>query len=345
MDEQITPLQKGFDALHEHVIITDEKGVILYANKAVEQATGYPLQEILGKKPGELWGGKMPKTFYEKMWHVIKDEKKPFVEEVKNVRKDGTEYWQELHITPIVNMEGNVQYFIGIEPDITERKKREEFREEFFSIAKHQITSPLTKNNIILDLLLSQEGMEKHKEYIQQLYKDNVGIMTLINDLVFLSRMENQSLSKENVDLAEIIDETYTRVRESNAGIACTFIKEGTAFTINTNATLARQVFTNIISNAAEYSNANAGKISLVLKDTGSEFTFSCEDNGIGIPADEQVKIFQKFYRASNASIAKSEGTGLGLYIVKTICDQLGWKFSFTSAVDKGTTFYITIPK
>ena len=348
MDQQTPPsqtLQKGFDELQEHVVITDTHGTIVYANKAVEQTTGYPLSEVIGKNPGQLWGGKMPKEFYENMWHVLKDEKQPFVGEVKNVRKDGTEYWQELHVTPVLNEKGDVQYYIGIEPVITERKKKEQFRDEFFSIARHQIMNPLTKNNIILDLLLSESWTGKNKEYIQQLYKDNLSIMTLINDLVFLDRMENHSHIREDINISDIIDETYGRAKASNPTIVMTYTKEGSDFTINSNETLVRQVINNIVTNSVEYTASEAGTINIILKDTGNEFAFSCADNGVGIPEDEHEKIFQKFYRASNASTMKNDGSGLGLYIVKKITDELGWKISFTSTPGKGTTFFVTIPK
>ncbi|MBI4250108.1 PAS domain S-box protein [Candidatus Uhrbacteria bacterium] len=97
-----------FDAIDEHIVLTDANANIIYANKAVEKRTGYPITEIIGKNPGDLWGGNMPNKFYEKMWHRIKEEKISFVGEVKNRRKDGTEYWQELRIYPILDTSGEV---------------------------------------------------------------------------------------------------------------------------------------------------------------------------------------------------------------------------------------------
>src|SRR5437879_3875381 len=94
--KKIQPLKAGFDYLADHVIITDADGSILYANNAVEKNTGFSKEEVLGKNPGDLWGGHMPKEMYEKMWKTIKIEKQPFVAEVQNKRKDGTQYWQEL---------------------------------------------------------------------------------------------------------------------------------------------------------------------------------------------------------------------------------------------------------
>ena len=109
-------LTKGFDYVQDHVIVTDPRANILYANKAVKKVTGFSPEEIIGKNPGDLWGGNMPEEFYQKMWHTIKVNKKPFVGKVKNKTKDGAWYWQELRISPILDENGEVKYFIGIEP-------------------------------------------------------------------------------------------------------------------------------------------------------------------------------------------------------------------------------------
>lgn len=119
-----------FDLIYDQVIITDKDGYILYANKGVERTTGFTKEEVLGKRPSDLWGGQMSKEFYENMWYTIKVEKKPFVGEVQGVRKDGTPYWQELHITPILNLDRVIIFFIGIEPDITVQKKEEFAQQE-----------------------------------------------------------------------------------------------------------------------------------------------------------------------------------------------------------------------
>ena len=119
--KEIESLKKGFDFVADHVVITDVDGNIVYANKAVERNTGFSISETLGKNPGDLWGGTMPPDFYKRMWHTIKEQKKPFVGEVQNRTKDGKEYWQELHISPVLDNSNNINFFIGIEPNITDQ--------------------------------------------------------------------------------------------------------------------------------------------------------------------------------------------------------------------------------
>lgn len=125
LQDQIKPLPIAFDLISDHVIITDPNGNIIYANKGVEQETGYPITEIIGKNPGDLWGGHMSPNFYKYLWHQIKELKQPFHGEVQNIKKNGIPIWQEIRIYPVLDASGNIEIFIGIEPDITTRKLNE----------------------------------------------------------------------------------------------------------------------------------------------------------------------------------------------------------------------------
>ena len=128
---EIRSLMEAFEFVGDHVVITDVNGNILYANKAVEDVTGFSHDEIIGKTPGDLWGGLMGKEFYEDMWHRIKTKKSAFRGEVQNRTKDGMLYWQQLRIFPIFGDDGEVRFFIGIEPDITIRKVLEEHQRQY----------------------------------------------------------------------------------------------------------------------------------------------------------------------------------------------------------------------
>lgn len=122
LQSKVRHLSEAFDLISDHIIITDREGVIIYANKGAEMKTGFSTEEMIGKRPGDLWGGQMEESFYVNMWIEIKEKKVPFFGEVKNKRKDGTFYWQETRIYPVLGDDGEIEFFIGIEPDITTRK-------------------------------------------------------------------------------------------------------------------------------------------------------------------------------------------------------------------------------
>jgi PAS domain S-box-containing protein len=109
----------GFDLLPLHVAITDVDGHILYANKAAEKNTGYVLDEMLGKNPGDLWGGNMDIKVFQEMWTTIKEKKECYFGKIKNKRKSGQVVWQRLYVCPVLNPKNEVLFFVGVEPDIT----------------------------------------------------------------------------------------------------------------------------------------------------------------------------------------------------------------------------------
>ncbi len=108
-------LNRILEGMIEQVIITSKDGVILFINKAVERATGYKLHEAIGKKPSQLWGGNMPKEFYDNMWKQILDDKKPIKMLMTNRSKAGGLYEVELLVSPILDTDGAIMFFVGIE--------------------------------------------------------------------------------------------------------------------------------------------------------------------------------------------------------------------------------------
>lgn len=128
----------GFDLLDDHVIVTDLNGNILYANLAVEKHTGYKRDEIMGKNPADLWGGQMEPVQAAALWDSVKRQQKPWKGEVHNRHKDGTMFWQELHVTPVLDADAKAAYFIGIEPDISIRKAAEDLRSKTLAMLTHK---------------------------------------------------------------------------------------------------------------------------------------------------------------------------------------------------------------
>lgn len=177
---QVEALRQGFDDMPDHVIVTDADGHIIYANPAVERHTGFSVGEVLGKNPADLWGGHMPKEFYVHLWQTIKGEKRTFRGEVRNRRKDGTEYWQELSITPVLNAAGEAVFFIGIEPDITARKEHEHLTHQTFDLADEL-------NAVIADLNAHHTGSTVsfvHDPGPFPLYTDRVLALQLFKNML-----------------------------------------------------------------------------------------------------------------------------------------------------------------
>lgn len=145
----------------------------------------------------------------------------------------------------------------------------------------------------------------------------------------------------------EVKDQILANLKREKQDILFSFYSETKIFPVKANKILAVQLFTNIITNAVNYSSKEDGGIEISLKKEGGKKVFTCKDNGIGIPTNEQERVFSKFFRASNVSELKQGGTGLGLFIVKKICDGFGWEISFKSPIKngRGTIFSVKIPQ
>src|SRR3989344_7883778 len=175
--EAIEAVRKGFDALDTHVVITDQNGVILYANKAVERQTGYSPDEIIGGNPADYWGGNMSQEFYENMWQTIKVEKKPFVGIVNNVRKDGQKYTQELHIYPVLGLDGEPRFFIGIEPNVGGKEAGEEFKDAFISIIENQLKTSLESIKWLIGFFTKNVPIDiTTRTVLEEIYKESSGL-------------------------------------------------------------------------------------------------------------------------------------------------------------------------
>lgn len=145
------------DNASDHIVITDPEGIILYANKAALKSTGFSQDELIGHKAGtkENWGGLMEKKDYENMWYFIKVYKNTWIGGIKNKRKNGDYYVVYASISPILDKEKNVLYFVSIEHDVTKEKEIDRAKTEFVSLASHQLRTPLSSINWYAEMLLA----------------------------------------------------------------------------------------------------------------------------------------------------------------------------------------------
>lgn len=137
-------LTTWLDQIPGGLLVTDLTSRVLYANRSVEKRTGYSIAEIIGKKPGELWGGGMPRSFYQTLWQRIGTEGKPFVGRFQNQPKGKRRDWETLQIAPLKNLSGQTEYFVEIHPQLSSQEKEREFHRTFLSEADtwHQAPSP-----------------------------------------------------------------------------------------------------------------------------------------------------------------------------------------------------------
>ncbi len=353
--ERTVELEKykmGVENASDHVVITDTEGNIIYANKGVEKITGFSQAEIIGKKAGskELWGGQMDSRFYEKLWDTIKYKKQNFTGEIINKRKNGERYTAMASISPVLDEKGEVKYFIGLERDITKEKEVDKMKTEFVSFASHQLRTPLSAMRWFSEILLSGDVGKLTKEQkgvVENIQQSSLRMIELVGDLLDISRIESGRIiiDPKPTILSELIDGVIREVEQKakhKKQIITTHYGKNIP-TVNLDQSLIRNVFLNLLTNAIKYT-PNSGEIRIEINREADYLIAKVIDNGYGIPKDQQESVFNKFFRANNAIKIETEGSGLGLYLVKTIIDSSGGKIWFQSSEGKGTAFWIKLP-
>ena len=251
---------------------------------------------------------------------------------------------------PVLDADQNILFFVGIERDITTAKRIDRAKTEFVSLASHQLKTPLTAINWYVELLFKKETGELNdaqQKYMNSVYNGNKHMMDLVDSLLNVSRVELGSFAVEPAPtdlrvLADVcIQELQQQIGQKKIELRKQYTKDLPM--IGVDPKLTGTVLQNLLSNAVTYT-PDGGFVELDISFDSTDAIIKVTDNGYGIPFDAQPKIFSKLYRADNARKAVPGGNGLGLYIVKSIMDQVGGSIRFESIENKGTTFFVTIP-
>lgn len=270
-------------------------------------------------------------------------------EEVKVVRADGVMRWVMLSIFLFRPHGQRQQHGMATLVDITDQKELDQAKSEFVSLAGHQLRTPLSTVKWHTELLLSNKyGQlnEKQMEYIQKVRKGNQTMIDLVDMLLNISRIETGRLPVDIQEVTvrsvieDVLEEVAPQVEQKNHTIEKKYTDDGA---IKTDPKLLRIVVQNLCTNAIKYT-PDGGTITITLTARDGKHALLVQDTGYGIPADQQDKIFGKMFRADNTRKKSIDGTGLGLYLVKSIVEKLGGTIGFTSTENVGTTFTVLLP-
>lgn len=235
--------------------------------------------------------------------------------------------------------------------DVTVEKEIDVAKNEFISLTSHQLRTPLSAIAWYAEMILDGDAgqtTKKTKEYLKEIYNSNKRMVDLINALLSVSKIEMGTFSIgpfKEIDIADIY-KTVINDFKNDLKKKCLILKEThdrNLPLIMADADVIGIVFQNLISNAIKYTYPN-GRIKTSLSLDKNNILFSVADSGCGIPENQKQNIFSKMFRADNARLMDPDGTGLGLYIVKSILAKIGGEIRFDSKEGGGTIFYVTIP-
>jgi len=232
--------------------------------------------------------------------------------------------------------------------DVTHEREVSQMKSDFVSFVTHQLRTPLAGIKWMLELAAQEPALPADAgAYVQDARDAAQRLIGLVNDLLDVSRLERGKLTiaRQAVRLGEltqsVLDETSLLVRDKGQALSVAGAAEIPAVTADPQ--LMRQVVLNLVSNAIKYTPAG-GTIAIAMGRDGGLARWSITDTGLGVPAACQARLFEKFYRADNVTAIETEGTGLGLYLVRLIMEQLGGRVWCESHEGQGATFVVTLP-
>jgi len=313
---------------------------------------------------GTNWGGDevLPRTRAEYSKMVHPDDRAHVRAAIKKHLEAGEPYSEEYRIidsrgacleisdraTAIRNPKGVPVRMIGVVSDISERKKAEKMKSDFVSFVTHQLRTPLSGIKWMLELASGEsENPEEMESFVRDARASTDRLIRLVNDLLDVSRLERGVLQINNhaVDLAGLtrsVAGEMTPLMQEKGQTVSVHIGDNLN-PVWADSQMLRQVVLNLISNAMKYT-PREGKIKIAVRRVDHGLRWEVTDTGIGIPKSDLGKLFEKFYRAGNAHAVETEGTGLGLYLVRLIVEQFGGKVWCTSEEGIGSTFAFTLP-
>lgn len=229
-------------------------------------------------------------------------------------------------------------------------QKLDEAKDEFISMASHQLRTPLTSIKGYVSMLMDGDvGVvtKEQKHLLQEAFVSSERMVRLIGDFLNVSRLQTGKfiIDKHPIDLAKVIQQEVEGL-EPNAiarGMKFVYRKPKGIPLLDLDENKIQQVIMNFSDNAIYYSKENS-TIKLNLAVVGDYIEFTVKDSGIGVPIAEQAQLFNKFFRATNARKQRPDGTGVGLFLAKKVIDAHGGKIIFTSKEGQGSTFGFRLP-
>lgn len=338
------------------IFVIDKELKITLFNPKASEISGFSIDESMGRPYYDILNfefeknGEVNNIFIKQAFSTGKIQE--MAQGTLLFKKDGTKVAVTDSTIPLKDKDGSVIGCVVVFRDITKEKEIDRIKTDFILVASHQLKTPLSGIKWSSELLMGdkiKKPSAEQSKYINNIYVSNERMIKLVNDLLNVSRIEtgiDLTSRKEKVNIFKLVVEVF----EDNKPLALTkHINLINVENLNQELFLdidedkIRQALDNLISNAIKYSNNNS-KVEIICKKQDKNILFSVKDYGIGIPKNQQKRIYEKFFRADNAVSQQTDGNGLGLYIAKTLIEAHGGSMGFESEENKGTTFYFSLP-
>lgn len=311
-------------------------------------AEGQGLKDV-GLTSEQLTGKTLAEVFSaEGVKQVLPHYLKTFEGETTQFELAVSGHWYALYTAPLKDASGSINTIIVLAQNITDRKNLEQQREDFISIASHELKTPVTSIKAYTELLqetCSEGDYETGASLVKKLGVQVDHLIELVHDLLDVTKMAEGELplKLQPFDLKLLAEEKAEELQRLSS-VHPILIQPKEATIITADRERIGQVLTNFISNAIKYS-PKGGDVTINWKQTNSGTEVSVQDKGIGIPEEMQSKIFDRFFRVKDVALSNYPGMGLGLYITADIVHRHGGELWVESKPGQGSIFYFFLPE
>lgn len=358
------------ESLNEIYIFDCETYNFINVNRGAQKNIGYDLTELKLLTPLHIKPNFTKEKFEEKVKPLVEGLEEKLIFETIHQRKDGTTYPVEIHLQ--LSLLGNKKVFVAVILDITERKnyteklestvekrtielknalaKEQELNElktKFLSLVSHEFKTPLSgilTSTMLLEKYKLTEQQDKRDKHIKTISDKVHYLNNILNDFLSVERLEEGRIkyTPSSFKISKVVNEViYNANMLLKDGQQINYPEDIDNYLLYQDEKIIELALSNIVHNAIKYSSENTIIDINITQDETKTF-FKVKDNGIGIPLKDQKNIFNRYFRAENALL--TQGTGIGLNIVKDHLENLKGKVHFKSEPNKGTTFTIELP-
>jgi PAS domain S-box-containing protein len=353
-------------ALDQHAIvgITDVGGNIVYANDKFCEISQYARGELLGQNHRILNSGQHSKEFFRDMWRTIA-RGEAWRGEIRNRAKDGSFYWVDTAIVPLMDARGKPFRYFAIRIDITQHMRMEadllaakteaeaanRFKSELLANTSHELRTPLNAVIGFSEIMKTQAFgplAPRYRDYAADIHNAGRHLLRLVNDILDVSAIDagRLELHEESLDLADLLKGVVRLIRhraETGRVDLRESIPEGLP-RLFADERRVKQIALNLLSNAIKFNTPGGSAMLEAGRAADGSLFFRVVDTGIGMDEKEIAVAMSKFGQVDSSLARAHEGTGLGLPLAKSLTELHGGRFSIESAKGQGTTATVTFP-
>lgn len=356
--------QLMMSAIADAVVGVDKNLKIVLFNQAAEKLTGWDLKSALGIQYNSLFKLKDAKDqeltpLSDPFATALRDNKHVSRDDLYMSDKNNQKISLSISIAPTYDVRQQINGAVAVFHDISEQKAVQRERNEFVSTASHEMRTPVAAIEGYLSMAINPNLAtvdERAKNFISKAHNSALHLGKLFQDLLSVTKIEDKRLAdnRQVFNLSELITQIASEMeiiaKHKNlvlhTHIGGDDVKSqvvlAPTFQISADPDRLREVISNLIDNAIKYTQA--GSVDIYLSGNRESVTVSIADTGAGISAEDQKHLFQKFYRVNNSMTREIGGTGLGLYIARSLIEMYGGRIWVESEVGKGSKFNFSLP-